>query len=604
MDKNQSSMADAVSITADGAASLSFTMLQGSDVLSLENIEDQQLCILQINASGVETTTPITITVQYDAAILTHITNQKNEVMNAVVTEDIPRAEIISENQGVLTLRWTPLTNNNWSGVVAALIFKASVDAQAEFQDYVCLNTGALIYTNQDITVPGKDGFDLVISRTYNSNLAATELPYPSMASMRTYFRNIYYTRDNKLARLLCYYKSSSALHDQCRSYDDTNTYLLGPVSTAYSTVNTLTASPAYLNLYNLGFGWQFDFPYLQQVPESGYNGRDAYRLYLGDGHFINIDYDPNARAYICKPNPLAGAQIELLGVFNCKIHYKDGKTAVFASGRLSFIEDQKQNRISFQYSGSALSKITDTYGRVLLLEQTAVPGGKELCWKWQDSGEILYRYMVLNNELTEATPADPALTTTYQYARQQATTCHLRDSSAGTTATIDYVNLTEIAYPQGHKSQFSYAYIDSRFSYGMEGRHVYFAIEKSVDIMEIQGVQARINEKVYRFQVGEQTLSEYMQDTYGREAYGLPYIRSAEVSSHPAGTQYMEKQIYNFSRDNTFLESIQSYDWNNGKYELRNNQSIDSEDQYTFIHTNKVVLGQQNTQVKMGYSE
>ncbi|MBR2782172.1 MAG: hypothetical protein IKE00_02415, partial [Oscillospiraceae bacterium] len=114
---------------------------------------------------------------------------------------------------------------------------------QAENEEQINLNTGSLGYHKVDYVLPGVNGMDVVLSRSYDSQGAGLYRPH-------------YYYYDLPDTPFMYYYNSTYNYHH---------------------------------SLYQLGQGWRFDFPSIEWLSDTGY-----YYLYLSDGSVFPIrsDYD------------------------------------------------------------------------------------------------------------------------------------------------------------------------------------------------------------------------------------------------------------------------------------------------------------------------
>ena len=235
----------------------------------------------------------------------------------------------------------------------------------------VNLNTGSLTVQSTDLSLPGRNGFDLNIVTRYNSSEANLYETYPG---------------------------------NQC--WPDT-----------YNERNNL-----------LGSGWSFAFSSIEKVQK--YN--DEFYLHLADGSSYNISDGKNERTGEWFINGYKKDQMQLFkqdtSEFSCNgisaqfvLKYDDGRKEYFTGyespigfGRLIGMVDRFGNTIEFHYEryvvssfetydkskdyrlsgnklGYRLNKIVDSLGRVVSFSYKGSEGYRDIIISLEDGSKIVY---------------------------------------------------------------------------------------------------------------------------------------------------------------------------------------------------------------------
>ncbi|MCL1873222.1 MAG: DUF6531 domain-containing protein, partial [Clostridiales bacterium] len=208
---------------------------------------------------------------------------------------------------------------------------------QYDQNESVNLNTGALNVTMTDLTLPGKNGLDLVISRTYDSSDA-----------------NFF------------------------------DTYSDGTINS--TKLNRRSLKDSNYNCYTgrLASGWRFNFSFMDT---------DYKRIHLADGRVYSYKkHGGSIYALIDSSRDNASGTQDGLYIY-CNTNndpyasyrsalwtlcYKDGKKEFFdKDGHLIGIQDRFGNTIDFEYSNGAdwvTTTITDSVNRVLTISSAVIP--------------------------------------------------------------------------------------------------------------------------------------------------------------------------------------------------------------------------------------
>ena len=346
----------------------------------------------------------------------------------------------------------------------------------------ISLNSGALEYFATDFVLPGKNGFDLVVKRTYNSTEANINNLSIGIKESDTLFYFGIFTRF-----------SSSRGNDDPYPYDDVTPLVVGgPYSSSESRKNSgdralkewqyrefggtptnpkkasdpyefeddrgtfwitetlnvfgrgdsdwgdrtrpfyTVTEPNNHNLKNhlLGHGWSFNFPSVEKI-RSGYDVDDpkkpkelfSYYLHLGDG-----------RSYEIKDNKLKEHPLEDF-IFATKkdniqmpdgsqqeyryiVSFDDGKRYYIGETNIVCMEDRHDNRIYFTFNSTGIT-IVDTLNRTISLNRTQGSGSNHsMAWTLPEGKSV--SYSVVNNELRSATN-QIGDTTAYSYTDYSA---------------------------------------------------------------------------------------------------------------------------------------------------------------------------------------
>ena len=381
----------------------------------------------------------------------------------------------------------------------------------------ISLNSGALEYFATDFVLPGKNGFDLVVKRTYNSTEANINNLTVGIKESKA---NLYYFglfRYNKPSRKTDYFpvfdenpdliggpyitserrsfearKARDWLafdlwgedgHDEFESGDDDGDFMVTVTLEVIGNGNawrentrpfyTVTESNNHkLQNHLLGHGWSFNFPSVEKI-RSGYNLNDAdkpketfsYYLHLGDGRSYEIKDNK------LKEHPLEdfifatekdniqmpdGSQQE----YRYIVSFDDGKRYYIGETNIVCMEDRHGNRIYFTFNSTGIT-IVDTLNRTISLNRTQGSGSNyNMAWTLPEGKSV--SYSVVNNELRSATN-QIGDTTAYSYTDYRAGGRLFFEFSGDNGIKSDdgnaviYKLLTQVDHPTGAKTKYSY---------------------------------------------------------------------------------------------------------------------------------------------------
>lgn len=257
----------------------------------------------------------------------------------------------------------------------------------------VVLNSGAFQLTYSDLTLPGRNGFDLSLSRQYDSSKSNTEdinLYYDDETGDRyncvVFFakwqihdnemiikyrvEDSYYfwkDRSDMLSEIRGSYDGDPEWMEDDGTFDDGRGYYQGMVwDTPWKTQVFMRTSTRpndhFYKLYGLGYGWRLMFPSIERVVTQEYRTKTKTFLHLETGLSLPINEANNG----FDDYPLKDVTIQYAGNIYT-VFYKDGRTAYFdANNRLTRMTDKFGNQITFAYDAAGrMNRITGAPGRV-----------------------------------------------------------------------------------------------------------------------------------------------------------------------------------------------------------------------------------------------
>ena len=457
----------------------------------------------------------------------------------------------------------------------------------------VSLNSGALQLSYSDIVLPGKNGFDLVVERVYDSSASGKQYALPDKGKDEMYCQEIY--EGQTLAMKYMYFQSKTALGTQ-RELNDfwEDRYTLWPPYPITPQLKTIARDNThFLNLFGLGYGWRFNFPSIElialtKIEQMQEHERGSMYLHLDDGRSI-----PVKRNYEDGKWELDDYKEHDLTVSfdsGCTIAYRNGRKDYFSGNAdygftLSYREDKFGNRISFAYtSDKKLKQITDTFGRTIELKETVDsqnPNLKTLYWQQESSGDILFKYTVQSNQLLDARavvrqPKDGLVerVTSYTYTQQTANTTLFwsEDESGDRGIDITYCNLTGITHPSGAKTEYSYSLFYKDLGSCMKGTVGSYVVNSRKDRISSTGSSV-LHEESYSFQTKELDLTAERKKEVGTEAWGEEAIVSATVDYRANGAN--EKRVVSSFNRYGLLQKEQTYVFPSGSPALAQERTI-----------------------------
>ncbi|WP_101909222.1 RHS repeat domain-containing protein [Marasmitruncus massiliensis] len=456
----------------------------------------------------------------------------------------------------------------------------------------VSLNSGALQLSYPDIVLPGKNGFDLVVERVYDSSASGMQYPLADKGSGSMYCQEIY--KRQTLAMKYMYFDSESKLKKQRERNgfyaDDYNLYTVYKIKQVKTIARDNTH---FLNLFGLGYGWRFNFPSIEVIAPTKIEQlqdqlRGSMYLHLDDGRSI-----PVKRNYEDSKWELEDYKEHDLTVSfssGCTITYRNGRKDYFSGDAnygftLSYREDKFGNRISFVYtSDKKLKQITDTFGRKIELKETVDsqnPNLKTLYWQQEGSGDILFKYTVQNNQLLDARAVvrqskDGLIerVTSYTYTQQIANTTLFwsEDESGDKGIDITYCNLTGITHPSGAKTEYSYGLLYKDLGSCMKGTVGSYVISSRKGRVSGTGSTV-LHEESYSFQTKELDLTDERKKEVGTEAWGEEAVVSATVDYRANGAN--EKRVVSSFNRYGLLQKEQTYVFPSGSAALAQERTI-----------------------------
>ena len=392
----------------------------------------------------------------------------------------------------------------------------------------VTLNSGSLEYSVTDFVLPGKNGMDLAMTRTYSSSSANTrDLDVlPTTERMGYYeirwtatLKGIYGTKGTISIKNKLLYRSSQiyaadVLDERAEAelakwekgygvgweYTDNGGYYEITKSNLSYTRQKSTCPCWYtgtrdnthlIKAYGLGYGWSFALPSIEMVPETLRTSKVIYKnfLHLGDGRAYEID-GSTLKKYTLTDLTLQKGSGSLSTPYNgtvtydYKLTYKDGKIAYFQaqksgssveSYKLVAMQDRFGNTITYRFTNNGGASITDTLGRTISLVK--ITGGMQ--WRLFNGDTI--NYTIGSNRLTKVTDQE-GRATSFGYTAQSAMSCFFGSDYADPGATISFYNLTTITHPTNAKTTFTYGTITEKSNL-TDGYHRHFGLTSRKDV-------------------------------------------------------------------------------------------------------------------------
>lgn len=278
---------------------------------------------------------------------------------------------------------------------------------------------------------------------------------------------------------------------------------------------NSLTANDKF---YNLGTGWSFDLPYIEQRGNAGgqINGNVDFYLNMGSQGVTHFTWQINYYdLYANWLDPSYSIPLETNGFGDLQLYYlvnkstpiysnsegsasfklieKDGKTLYFGhNGTLMAIVDRFGNQIQFLHYNGLISQVIDSVGRKINItyQDSKVTVGVDDETNPSNNRLIYYNKTInpTNSSkylLTSVTDAENRVTQ-YTYDQKNGNFSFWKKDPFNSSSSPDgidfYECLNSITYPSGGKTV--YTYNDGKYSYqnlGVAGfLHFYKVINRS----------------------------------------------------------------------------------------------------------------------------
>lgn len=274
-----------------------------------------------------------------------HKKTKKKESQPIMNTQQVSGGQNVIEQQEPNSLITNSLTANSQVSLMSTIdtswyntlvgpsamngVNEQKYSATANTQEIISPQTGDLTLKVNDINLPGRNGLDLNIGRIYQSS------------------QNVFGNRKIK---------------SDGTSYNDTSTY--------------------YLNRYDLGLGWAFNFPSIETEQE---NGRTELYYHTGSGDIYHVNWGATTSHLENYYNNDAVLSSNDSGFSNGQVTSQysfttaDNTKRYFSSdGRLIGIKDRFNNTITFKHQNvqvtanntqPLISEITDTIGRKITFQ-------------------------------------------------------------------------------------------------------------------------------------------------------------------------------------------------------------------------------------------
>lgn len=350
--------------------------------------------------------------------------------------------------------------------------------------------TGSLVVTHTDMVLPGPNGFDLKLSRIYNSNtarvydqaMAHTQLEYAMDGAIEHIGA---YTDDNG-ELWECFHeifphmaRYTGATYEWFRFCENQHTgesrweegVAKDPGWPIVTFNYTVTRSPLFAERYGLGVGWSYGFPMLEIIANEQF-GDDMY-LHMGDGRIFQVTAPDGGNG--SRHNPHLHMTFALDDTYDngqqpseYALHLQHGVTYYFsATGEILGIEDRFGNTINFTYytrgkNRGKLHSIDDAAGRTVHFtytrfsfysvvevhvvandEATSTPIARYVVHHTEQSQQLVSAQLANGEEMA------------YEYEEIETKFRYAYDiDDGGNTATNVYVALTSIKSHCAHDNQ------------------------------------------------------------------------------------------------------------------------------------------------------
>lgn len=449
----------------------------------------------------------------------------------------------------------------------------------------VSLNSGALQLSYTDVHLPGKNGFDLDVVRSYDSTASGMQYAIPDKTGGSWYGQDVRLKTELRMRYM--YFKSTSEVNDQRErnGFSKDDYYVENLKGKRLKTI--ARANDHFLKLYGLGYGWRFNFPSIEfveptEIMADNNELRGTMYLHLDDGRSITIARNYDKRVWELEDYEEKDITFSY-SASQTVVTHRNGRKDVFSGTeediRLQYMEDKFGNRISFSYTNGRLSQITDTMGRVIKLRETVSGNVKTLYWQQEDTGDILCRYSVQDNQLTDARAVikeGSERVTAYEYTPKAGNTrLFLKTSqSADDGVDITYQLLSAIRHPSGARTEYTYQGISRDLPSCMHGTVYSFAVQTRKDYPNPADRSVSLHEEKYSFAMGELDLTDKQAEKVGVEGFGADYTKTATVEYLKDGVT--EKKVTSsFESKHGMLSTEETYHMVSGAAKLIGRREI-----------------------------
>ena len=249
--------------------------------------------------------------------------------------------------------------------------------------------SGALSRKEVDITLPGRDGFDLVIGRNFNSSKTD---PFTKSVKGETEIdqtvtnATMFSSYDSKTQRTIIAFGRNGDHNDYLLTY---MLFTYGNIDiqqcsgkltvTTYEITERLLLS-SVTDQSNLGAGWTWSFPRIESVYSPAL-GKSKLYYHDSDGGAYEIHmFNSNEGTPLYYPHTIPnGKPFKKCTDYGATYKFTDPRqsTTYFnGQGKPILMKDRFGNQITFQYNtNNHLSAITDTVGRTVNFNYTARNG-------------------------------------------------------------------------------------------------------------------------------------------------------------------------------------------------------------------------------------
>ena len=505
-------------------------------------------------------------------------TYEDNNSMNAELTEE-------TAAQAAVPMAAAASDRAEYIDAVPREYVEAPYRIAYKGNETVSLNNGALQLSYTDVHLPGRNGFDLDVVRSYDSTASGMQYAIPDKTGGSWYGQDV--REYTELRMRYMYFKSTNEVNKQRESngFSKDDYYVEDLKGKRLKTI--ARPNDHFLKLYGLGYGWRFNFPSIEfveptEIMADNNELRGTMYLHLDDGRSITIARNYDKRVWELEDYEEKDITFSY-SASQTVVAHRNGRRDVFSGTeediRLQYMEDKFGNRISFSYTNGRLSQITDTMGRIIKLRESGSGNMKTLYWQQEDTGDILCRYSVQDNLLVDARAViheGAERVTAYEYTPKVGNTrLFLKTSqSADDGVDITYQALTAIRHPSGARTEYTYQSISRDLPSCMHGTVYSFAVQTRKDFPRPEDRSVSLHEEKYSYATGELDLTDKQAKKVGVEGFGADYTKTATVEYLKDGVTE-KKVISSFESRHGMLSTEETYHVVSGAAKLVGRRAI-----------------------------
>lgn len=403
--------------------------------------------------------------------------------------------------------------------------------------------SGALKLNETDLVLPGKNGFDLKISRFYNSHKAESD----KISATQKYYPPYSMVPSDTEVTATCPYDSSHTatlfisagtpvdtntvdfyfdahFHDGIYHEETTVTETIPGVvdyGEEYEVTNIKDGGNFLDSVYHLGLGWGFDFPLLESPTKSG--STQQY-LHLGDSEYkVNFSKPSGLEGPVTKDYILYKYSSVDFPDLAYKLWHKSGVAYYLnKSGKIARMRDRYGNIITFTWetvnNQERLKQIQDSVNRIITFQYDtdrvtltvlpAVSSDTPYVITYYKETTPSGQYKLSTVEYPVAGTQKAQIRYTYDWQVSDFAFWKILDPSA-VKGTHYYLGLKSRENQYGGKTQYTYRSF-SRVLDSDGGYENYYKVQSSNDLVTTNGVQSVQNYTAYSYANHDSSTPEY----------------------------------------------------------------------------------------------